>query len=41
MKRLLLIGALALGACDAPTDIANEAAPTAIEALAPADIGAF
>lgn len=41
MRRLLLIGALALAACDAPTNIANEAAPTAVEALAPADIGAF
>jgi len=41
MRRLLLIGAIALAACDAPTDAANEAAPTAIEALAPADIGAF
>jgi glycerophosphoryl diester phosphodiesterase len=41
MRRLLLIGALALVACDAPTNIANDAAPTAVEVLAPADIGAF
>ncbi|UPT62931.1 MAG: glycerophosphodiester phosphodiesterase family protein [Hyphomonadaceae bacterium JAD_PAG50586_4] len=41
MRRLLLICALALVACDAPTNVANEAAPTAIEALAPADIDAF
>ncbi|WP_135211930.1 glycerophosphodiester phosphodiesterase family protein [Vitreimonas flagellata] len=41
MKRLLLIGALALAACDAPTSPATDVTPSAVEALAPADIGAF
>lgn len=41
MRRLLLIGALALAACDAPTSSANRATPTAVEALAPSNIGGF
>lgn len=41
MRRLALVCALALAACDAPTNSANGATPPAVEALAPSNIGGF
>ena len=41
MKRLLLIGALALAACDAPTNTAASAVSTEVATLAPTNLPAF